>query len=201
MWQLMNLLFSGVCLLFICFLYIQYSKTTDELIKLNTNSSANSNVVDVSGGDYMVITRNKTSQLETSQTAIQDSKKQAETAENPKDRIYSYDEIKVMMKSAVDVLKNNISIITDPYFYTLHLETIKKEYPFYIIVFECLTAINSNNNVDMDIVLRDLYGDNYINSAELNIEVDIKISSYYVKRETHNLLTDFQRAESLISGN
>lgn len=117
-----------------------------------------------------------------------------------------YDPIlfETLLLDALSVLRDNINIITTPYFYSKSIEDIFNIIPSYIYVMKFIKYMNDHPDTQNDaihIVLQKNYGDKYKTSDKLLIKVNISISKFNSLNHKHSILTDLTRAKYIYKKN
>lgn len=120
-------------------------------------------------------------------------------------KIYSnseYDpvEFEKILLDSLESLRNNINIITIPYFYTKKIDDILKIYPDYIKIMKFAKYIYDHPDTKNDAIHKILlkkYGKNYKTSPQLEMDVSINLTEFQKSTSKHSILIDISRSQTI----
>ena len=117
-------------------------------------------------------------------------------------KMYDNKVVESLLIDAIRVLKSNINMVTQPFFYTKSVEDILRVLPEYKHVLMYVQYMDQQN-VPTDVfekVMSKNYGERYTTSPELVQNVTVK-TAYSERTYQHSLLVDLSKAQVLYAKN
>ena len=124
-------------------------------------------------------------------------------------RVYSskpFDEVlfEKLVMEALQVLRENVKLVSAPYFYAGSLNDIIKAVPGYVKVMRFAKYVYDHPDTKNDAVHKVLvkaYGTKYKNSPQLVYEVSIQVNPNYTRTYKHSLLVDMSKSQYVYKKN
>ncbi len=125
-------------------------------------------------------------------------------------RVYTptgvYDKVvyEKLTANAITVLKANVGIITQPYFYAQDIKGMLKQVPKYIEVMKYANYVVNHRDMPKDALtsyLMKTYGANYENSDKLITEIRVKKDNFTEISYNHSVIVDLDRSRLVYVAN
>jgi hypothetical protein len=109
---------------------------------------------------------------------------------------YKKETLKIYLASAIKALTANVNTVAQPYFLNKKIDQILIYVPSYIEVLKLDKYILSyeQSRNDLNNILIEWYGQNYMSSSKLNFLVKVKTTEYGAEEYMHYILGDIEKS-------